>query len=376
MISQWNVKLGDYKTHPVPLQWLRDHCHCDVCVHPSTKQRLIETFRDIPQDIAAKSIVEEDAGFRITWSDGHESFYAKEWLAAPKAGSKRFTERTGWVDPIFWTSSSIQQGEGPPVVDFEAAMTTEQGLLDWLTKIRQYGFCYVENTPVSPQETERLLERIAYIRNTHYGGFWDFTSDLSKGDTAYTELAIGPHTDNTYFTDPAGLQLFHLLSHTDGSGGASGLVDGFAAAQELQKRDPAAYRQLASTNVFAHASGNADSSIQPLAAFPVLVHDARTRALVQVRWNNTDRAQVDLGLEYMDRWYDAARKWSEILEEFQFWEQLVPGRALIFDNWRVLHARSAFDGKRRMCGGYSEFPIPIRTLRDGDVLLMSGVSQS
>ena len=302
--------------------------------------------------------MDEGEGFRIKWSDGHESYYAKTWLQAPKANSKRFIERNGWVDPIYWTASSITQGAGPPTVDFNAVMTTNEGLLEWLTKIRQYGFCYVDNTPVSPEETEKLLERIAYIRNTHYGGFWDFTSDLSKGDTAYTELAIGPHTDNTYFTDPAGLQLFHLLSHTDGSGGASGLVDGFAAAHELFKRNPKAYRQLSTTNVFSHASGNTDSSIQPVSSYPVLTHDARTGVLSQVRWNTTDRAQIDLSLEYMDKWYDAAREWDGILQEFQFWEQLVPGKALIFDNWRVLHARSAFDGKRRMCGGYSESFLP------------------
>ena len=26
----------------------------------------------------------------------------------------------------------------------------------------------------------------------------------------------------------------------------------------------------------------------------------------------------------------------------------------VFDNWRVLHGRSAFTGERRMCGGYSK----------------------
>jgi hypothetical protein len=34
------------------------------------------------------------------------------------------------------------------------------------------------------------------------GKFWDFTSDLAKGDTAYTTLALGAHTDNTYFVNP------------------------------------------------------------------------------------------------------------------------------------------------------------------------------
>lgn len=326
MLREWTPAIENFQDFPVPLQWLRDHCHCDKCVHPSTKQRLVETFYEIPEDISTEAIAEDESGFKVVWSDGHQSYYAKEWLAQPKHSGRRFAERQSWVDPIFWTGESVK--DDPPTVDYEAVMHTNEGLLEWLTKIRQYGFCYVENTPVSPEQTEKLLERIAYIRNTHYGGFWDFTSDLSKGDTAYTQLGIGPHTDNTYFSDPAGLQLFHLLSHTHGEGGTSGLVDGFAAARHLRQHDTRAYQQLATTNVYSHASGNEESSIQPHSPFPVLVHDARTSGLIQVRWNTTDRAQVDLALSLMDKWYAAARKWSNILEKFQYWDQLVPGKAL------------------------------------------------
>lgn len=38
-----------------------------------------------------------------------------------------------------------------------------------------------------------------HITPTIDGKFWDFTSDLAKGDTAYTTIALGAHTDNTYF---------------------------------------------------------------------------------------------------------------------------------------------------------------------------------
>ena len=33
----------------------------------------------------------------------------------------------------------------------------------------QYGFCYVEGCPITPSATQALLERIAFIRHTHYG---------------------------------------------------------------------------------------------------------------------------------------------------------------------------------------------------------------
>jgi len=56
----------------------------------------------------------------------------------------------------------------------------------------------------------------------------------------------------------------------------------------------------------------------------------------------------------MDLWYAAAGKWTEILRspEFEIRVQLVPGKPIIFDNWRMLHGRTAFTGKRRVCGGY------------------------
>ena len=163
------------------------------------------------------------------------------------------------------------------------------------------------------------------------GGFYDFTSDLSSKDTAYTSLALSAHTDTTYFTDPCGLQLFHLLSHTDGEGGASLLVDGFHAASILSNENPVAYEILSTTSVPTHASGNEDISIQPAHAFPVLSHNPISEKLVQVRWNNDDRARLQrLSAWEMDEWYDSAREWVAILRrpEMEYWAQLKPGRPL------------------------------------------------
>lgn len=291
---------------PVPYEWLRDHCHCGSCVHPSTKQRLIETFDEISPLIAPESVKEESQTFHVKWNDGHESQYSKSWLSSSGEKAKpRSSELQGMVEMRLWTGEEVKNAA--PTVDYNNVMTTDKGLKAWLYTIRKYGFCYIENTPVTPEATEKLLERIAYIRHTHYGGFYDFTADLAKGDTAYTQLGIGAHTDNTYFSDPAGLQVFHLLSHTDGDGGASQLVDGFAAARQLLREDPKAYQILSQVQIDAHASGNEDSSIQPWTSFPTLVHDPFQGQLVQVRWNTTDRAAIDLPMEAMQGWYNAAR---------------------------------------------------------------------
>lgn len=260
----------------------------------------------------------------------------------------------------------------------------------------KYGFVFVADTPFDdPETTKRLLERIAFIRVTHYGGFYDFTPDLAMADTAYTNFALPAHTDNTYFTDPAGLQAFHLLSHrpppgtsSDApvSGGESLLVDGFHAARLLEAEDPTAYKILSTVRLPWHASGNKGITIAPDRRYPVLELDEDTGGLHRVRWNNDDRGVVPFGEHYSPTdWYDAARKWDAILrrKDVEFWTQLLPGRPLsmlsqlgiilpssaclrraqlicvflvpVFDNWRVLHGRSAFQGIRRICGAYSQF---------------------
>ena len=202
---------------------------------------------------------------------------------------------------------------------------------------------------------------------------------MAKKDSAYTQLALGAHTDTTYFSDPAGLQTFHLLLHTDGDGGSSLLVDGFKAAEALCRESPEAYETLRRVRIRGHASGNEKVKFLTDLAYPVLATaearpgEARLR---QVRWNNDDRAAlVARDPDEIARFYAAAKKWVEILRrpESEYWEQLKPGRPLsesfaqgahffvsgnayadlVFANWRILHGRSAFSGKRQMCGGYS-----------------------
>lgn len=36
----------------------------------------------------------------------------------------------------------------------------------------------------------------------------------------------------------------------------------------------------------------------------------------------------------------------------EWWFKLRPGTVMIFDNWRVLHGRSAYSGRRHMTGCY------------------------
>jgi len=231
----------------------------------------------------------------------------------------------------------------------------DAGLFKWMTNIDKFGFSLIEGVPPTPEATQKLVERIGFIRETHYGRFWDFTSDLAKGDTAYTTVALRAHTDTTYYTDPCGLQVFHLLSHTDGFGGDTLLVDGFYAASILRECHLEAYELLSKIGVAAHAAGEA-TSLYSSCGFPVLGHDPTTGVLTQVRWNNDDRSVMSHfdDPHVVDDWYNAIREWNKCLTspDSEFWIQLQPGTVIFIDNHRVLHGRSAFHGNRRMCGAY------------------------
>ncbi|KAF2748209.1 Trimethyllysine dioxygenase [Sporormia fimetaria CBS 119925] len=342
-----DLRVGGLK---VPNIWLRDNCQCSACFHGDTRQRLHDTFQ-ISRDLTIKSHQTEGNSTDIEWSDGHRSSYSHSMLRQACATfEERAKIRQGLPEkPVYWGSSI---SESPPKVAHDAP----EALKAIFHNIRTYGFTYITGVDYStPEPTKDILTSLGgFLRQTHYGGFYVFTADLASKDTAYTNIALEAHTDNTYFTEPSGLQAFHLLSHTDGSGGASLLVDGFKAAFDLKAKHREAYDILSTVNVHAHASGNDGISIQPYRGFPVISHDPATGDILQVRWNSSDRAAIELPISEVEKWYDAARKFDKLLKKKQneYWEQLTPGNILVFDNWRVLHGRSAFTGKRTISGAY------------------------
>ena len=71
-----------------------------------------------------------------------------------------------------------------------------------------------------------------------FGGFsvWDNKLE-NPDDTAFTSLAIEPHTDGTYVHDAPGLQTLHCLKK-DSVGGENQLVDGLAIAEKIRSEYP------------------------------------------------------------------------------------------------------------------------------------------
>ncbi|WVQ93353.1 trimethyllysine dioxygenase [Kwoniella sp. CBS 9459] len=342
--------------------FLYDHCRCPKCFHSKTKQRLKE-LNQVPEDIRPVAAEVDASGVHLTWStsEEHKSTFPFEFLRRSAYDPPLASYRDATEGRVLWNSKISQS---PPSVVYEDIMRSEdeaakseRSILKLLNRVYDYGFCFVNNVPVNPEKTQELIEKIAPIRHTHYGGFWEFTADLSHGDLAYSNEGLPCHTDTTYFTDPAGLQIFHMLSHPSppGTGGTTLLVDGFYTASLLSTLYPTSYSLLSRLRIPAHASGTEGTMLRPPLSQPAFRHDEKGQ-LTQVRWNNEDRGVLGQGwsAEEVKGWYQAARRYDELnkSEDAEYWVQLSPGTMLVIDNWRVMHGRSAFTGARQMCGAY------------------------
>lgn len=299
----------------------------------------------------------------ITWNhENHVSTFDLDWLKRHSYDPALMPPPKPTRPKFLWSVEKIKSVP-TPVTSYESVMKGDgqKGLAQWLSHIDTYGFATVSGVPVTPEDTEKLAKRICFIRESHYGGFWDFTANMAHGDTAYTNLAIGSHTDSTYFTDPVGLQLFHLLKH-DGEGGKTLLVDGFHVAETMRKKYPREFEVLSTFRIPTHSAGDTEILIRPtpLSGFPLINLHPHTGEIYQIRYNNHDRSVLSpyynpkITTQQIRDFYSALKVWRELVvdEKNQYWYKMQPGTAIVVDNWRVMHGRSSFTGQRRLCGAY------------------------
>ena len=157
--------------------WLRDSCLCSHCFHAQTNQRLVDTLQ-LPLDVKPKEVSLSDSGLQIQWQDGHKSVYPMKWLMKNSYEHGEVVEPKRGADdePLVWGN---EVALNPPCVEFDAVMNSDRAVLDWLEKIEKYGFCFVEETPLEPDLSKQLMERVGVIRNTFYGAFWVFSPSFA-----------------------------------------------------------------------------------------------------------------------------------------------------------------------------------------------------
>jgi len=354
-----NIIWSDNSSSCFPWLWLKDHSESQVDLHPDSKQRQIDVFTNPPNNSADKVLLDKNSKMIfIRWEDETESSLSFELLQS--------TSGPSLPQPYSMNSSSCWNAPSEikffPEMTYEEVMSDE-GIKTWLTHIQRIGFVLVTKTPLTPEVTKQLMERMAYIRNSIFGGFsvWDNKLE-NPDDTAFTSLAIEPHTDGTYVHDAPGLQTLHCIKR-DSIGGENQLVDGLAIAEKMRHDYPDAFDTLCNVNI----PGRYIKPDTYLEAHRPLFRVNNNGDVIQVSFNNHDRAPFRLENDLMIKFYDAYKIFHNLANDAsrQFEFMLDPGKVLTFDNWRLLHARSSLTGYRQLCGGYhnrEDFESKLRSI--------------
>lgn len=306
----------------LPASWLRANCQCGACVDPGSGQRLV-------------AITDPARDHQVEFPDG--------WLEAALAPGDD-DDRTEDAKRL-WQAADF--AAGPPAGSWAEFQADHEHRAWGLSSLLATGFLLLTGTPVVDGTVLEITRSLGFVRETNYGKVFNVKVVPDPSNLAYSARAIGPHTDNPYRDPVPTVQLLHCLVSA-AQGGDSGLVDGFAAASLLRAQNPASFEVLTRTPVtFAYRDATADLR----ATLPMIGLSARGR-IRQVRFNNRSLQPLrpDPGeargafAARAEAFYLAYREFAGILTRpgLQLTLRLEPGDCLIFDNTRVMHARTAF----------------------------------
>ena len=349
-----------------PWFWLRDHGQDAESLDPETLQRRVDTFA-LDEAVRGKdsTILEEGRGLAVRWPNGEgagvESRYSADFLATMAGLLPEAIAAQPGRAPRLWSAAKALPAIEP--VPYGEIGEDKPGLRRCLEQLQRDGFVVIEGAPTDEASARALFGNFGYIRETIFGGLWSLSAELQEHeDTAYSTQYLEPHTDSTYSHDAPGLQCF-LCQEFDGKGGESILVDGFALAEELRAEQPEFFEVLSEVSV---PGRYIEPGVHLRTERPAIQLDGQGR-LRQISFNNYDRAPFLLAPERMKAFYRAYKDLHVRIVARENWLTipLRPGMALIFDNWRLLHGRLGYSGKRVFCGCYhnhEDFESALRTL--------------
>ena len=343
--------------------WLRDNCACPLCRHPQAlERRYLLLDQTAPVSIAMVSLLPK-GDLAVTYEAdesgaGHRSYFAAAWLRHHDYGDAARRERR--ITPTLWHDAALKE---LPAFDFTAVMTTDRGLHDWLSAWRRWGATLLRNAPAEEGQVLKIAARVGPLRPTNFGSHYDVLTMPNPNASAYTAMALEPHTDLANWQSPPDCQFLFCIAN-EAEGGMSILVDGFGVAEKIRRENPAAF-ELLSTREIEFRFHDETCDIRRRAKMIDLNADGSIRS---VRFNNWLRSSFDLPMEEIEPMYQALLvMWREMRNpDLYLRPRLEAGDMFILDNYRILHGRDAFDpntGRRHLQGCYVDRDFVLSRIR-------------
>ncbi|MEM7563293.1 MAG: gamma-butyrobetaine dioxygenase [Pseudomonadota bacterium] len=349
--EQLSIDWSDGRQSTLEAVWLRDHCQNDESRNSSNGQRLMNVT-DIPQDISIEQVLQDNNQLTVVFApESHRSVFSLDWIRDncyclnEQADDRSASYKTLWQRDSF--------PDGLPRVAYDQFCNQHEQKLSALKYVRDYGFVVLEQVPCKPGQVLDVINQFGFVRETNYGPMFEVMTQVDPNNLAFTNLGLGCHLDNPYRDPVPGLQLLHCLESST-SGGESILQDGFQAAETLRRESTQHFATLTQQWINFRFKDK-ETDLRSRVPF-IEVNNADE--VIKVRFNNRSIDTIKLPPKQIKPFYDAYRHYAEILEreDQQVSFKMQPGDLMLFDNTRVLHARTAYStgGTRHLQGAYSD----------------------
>ena len=326
--------------------WLRDCCYCEICgdCYSSLRNYVpdLDNLNAFPRHFSF-----EPDELRVEWAaDGHRSTYAADWLHANRYDDA--ARRARHIDYVHWDGST---GISALEFDFDQATREESTRLSLQRQLITHGLVILRGGPAESGGVLRFAELFGEVAESAYGAVFDLAPSNKVGTAGTTLKAVPPHSDEAFVYAPPGIEALACIRPAD-DGGDSIMVDGIGIAEKLRLEDPVAFNLLARWNH--HYVRVHPGQLDQRARVPVISLDDDGE-VSGIRLHTRASAPLDLPESVMPGYLAAYHRLCAMMmaPENQLRLRLAAGDAVVFDNHRALHARTAFSDRQRfmqICG--------------------------
>ena len=363
MNKKYNVKNIERKKDHLFIQWFDDHKskfhflwlrdNCPSAIHPTANMRVFNILT-VTKNIFHKKLILKKNILSIHWSEqNHQSDFDIKWLRDHCYSLNNDKE---YKSPYYFWDQKFKINFSKIKIDYDKTLNDKKFFKKWLQNLHEYGFALIKNAPTKKKSAFKILNKISHHRETFFGTPFEVINIPKPNNTAYTADALRNHTDLPYFEYAPGYQFLHCLIN-DAKGGNSSVVDGFAVANHLRKKEKKIFNILATTYVKFKDTDYTQKAIRFL--YSPLITLTKDHDFNDIRFSMAAMGTLDIDSSKMKKFYEAYQIFAELLHsnKFKIDFRLKAGDIFCFNNRRVLHGRTAFDpnsGNRHLQGYYLE----------------------
>jgi alpha-ketoglutarate-dependent taurine dioxygenase len=344
--DEWlRVRFGGGQHADFHYRWLRHNC--DRERHPITGERTL-CSSELPDEVRPRRAELAGAELQVTWApDDHASTYPLTWLAEHAYGRDR-------------------AAVPPPPADLARIEIHGQGLslarqvASALEHLREHGAAVVRadaGSAGAPEDaTEPLITAFEAaglsVIPTHFGRIEDLRTDNTTNahtdQLGYTDAPVHLHTDQPFLDQPPHYQVLQCIRVAE-AGGDSLLADARAAFRYLESVDARAAAVLAEVPVRFHRR---QKGFERELLSPIIARADDDAFFIRSSYFTLAPHRLDFAA--MSELYRAHDRFMRLIRDprHHYHARLEPGDWLLYDNHRMLHARTGFSGARWVRGIY------------------------